>query len=622
MSLWACHHEIRERRPPEETLGVPVQFARAWATAVAPNPRGGWNFITQTYELGSGKATEFVVLDLGTGRQRIFEGPPDIYTNSNYQYGEQLRARNGRIFFPEAEGHLAYYDPADETVKQLGKIIDVPGDFIYRMTFGPDGLLYGGTQSKGLPTVFSIDPQTLAIKKLGKVGEHRNSYSYAYYLEADPPWLYVAVGQDPWELVALDLRTGKSRVLATRDGDGFMQLDARPTGITATLISKLRTPAQKSETVALVDGAIEVPNPKSQRARLRALASKTGKLQVSPDIDLANVSPDATGTGRVRWRTSLKEQWRSVPFQVKHTDPIPIESLIALPDGTVLGNARQYHGFFRYNPKTRATEHYGQFPLSGGPRVVWNGKVYFSGYPNSALYVFDPKRPWAKDNPTSLGVFGGGAHYPYFLVPSSNGRLYYTGRRERSGVGSAVGFYDPAKASFTAHHEGLEHWDPQGFLVLDTIDRVVLSGRIRPDAAGERATLVVFDRALRPLERLTIKAGMRSAGTIFATSKRGVIVGVSALDHVIYRYDLIAKRLLDWRVVHGTIGPTTKRADGSMWATIDSNLVRIAEDSSFRVVRQLRVAPAEPDLLAWQGDRLYWAHGAELRLVNLDATER
>src|SRR5687767_10544530 len=36
-----------------EAVSTPVRAARAWSTALAPNARGGWNFITQLYQAGS-----------------------------------------------------------------------------------------------------------------------------------------------------------------------------------------------------------------------------------------------------------------------------------------------------------------------------------------------------------------------------------------------------------------------------------------------------------------------------------------------------------------------------------------------------------------------------------------
>src|SRR5690606_24760155 len=51
-----------------KVVSSPVSSARYWSTAVAPNARGGWNFITQHFQANSGKVAEYVVVDLDTGK--------------------------------------------------------------------------------------------------------------------------------------------------------------------------------------------------------------------------------------------------------------------------------------------------------------------------------------------------------------------------------------------------------------------------------------------------------------------------------------------------------------------------------------------------------------------------
>src|SRR5262249_6703216 len=147
-------------------------------------------------------------------------------------------------------------------------------------------------------------------------------------------------------------------------------------------------------------------------------------------------------------------------FQVKYTAAIPIESLIGLPDGMLLGSARQYHGFFKFDPGAKKTQPLGQLDLSGGPRARWHDHIYLSGYPNAPLYEYDATRAWiANQNPTLLGRFlASGTHYAYFLE-SSGARLYYVGRRERDGVGSGIGFFDGDTRQFAGHHDGLSALD-------------------------------------------------------------------------------------------------------------------------------------------------------------------
>jgi len=77
------------------------------------------------------------------------------YTNSNYQYTNQVRTGNGRIFFAEYNGIVSYYDPISESIKDIGVVTTDP--VIYKFASSLDGLLYAGTQSKGVtpPSIIS-----------------------------------------------------------------------------------------------------------------------------------------------------------------------------------------------------------------------------------------------------------------------------------------------------------------------------------------------------------------------------------------------------------------------------------------------------------------------------------
>jgi hypothetical protein len=62
-----------------DLVGAPVRSSRVWFTALAPNKRGGWNFITQSHEYKSGLPTEFVVLDLETGKITTTEDSTGVH---------------------------------------------------------------------------------------------------------------------------------------------------------------------------------------------------------------------------------------------------------------------------------------------------------------------------------------------------------------------------------------------------------------------------------------------------------------------------------------------------------------------------------------------------------------
>lgn len=612
-------------------ISEPVQASRTWATALVPNARGGWNFITQAYEYESANPTEFVVLDLETGNQTVSEGPTGIYTNTNYQFAEQARARNGRVFLPQLSNWMSYYDPVDEQVKSVGRISDSAEDkLIFRVVFGPDGKLYGGTQTSGLPMVFSLDPDTLESEVIGRVGNTRNGYSYAYYLAADPPWLYVAVGQSPWELFAIHMKTHETRLLATRADGGFMRFDQRAEGITAKLISYLRTPQQQTEIVWCADGKMFPFDPRKKPPfKARNVFPVEGPVVDAPEIDRSQLDPDSAGVGHVRWRAKGTSSWRDTTYKIRYTTPIEIESLVALPDGSLLGNAKQYHGFFRYNPADKTIQRFGAFGISGGPRARVKDQIYFSGYPNSSLYVYDPTKPWSAAegtraaNPRPLGFFTAtGTHYPYFLLPSAKGRIYFAGRRERAGSGGGIGYYDPKTETFAGHHQDLSTLSPQGLAVLDGIDRVVYSGRVvddleHPDSAPAEAQLLVYDLDLKEVGRMPVLPDLQNTGLIYATPAPSVILGVVASERLIYQFDIRTQKLVKSFEVDGEIGAITQRAsDRSVWAVIGDTLRRIDPTTlDVKSFGRLTETNTGAGILEWQGDRLFWATTSQLREI-------
>jgi hypothetical protein len=603
-----------------DSLGSPVRSSRTWTTALVPSSRGGWNFITQSWELHSSSPVEYVVAQLDTGHFTLIDAPHTGYANSNFQVRNQLRAPNGRVFFPLFGTGFAYYEPADETVKTLPPVISPPGPdvMIYSAMFGSDGMLYGGTQSNALPTIVQIDPNTLTSRVLGHVGRDRKTYSYAYYIAVDPPWLYAAVGEMPWELAALNIKTGESKILATRTERPWMSLETRPEGVRAQLITGVHTPQALSDYVWCVDGkAIPVDPSGKLPFKARNVAPLANALTGAPELDVTQSTPDPSGVGRVRWRPAGSTDWHVAEYKVKYTTPIPIEALTALPDGSVLGGTTQYHGFF--NIRGSASTFLGGPSPSRSVFALLDGTLYTTGYPNSVLYAYDPKQPWTGTtpekasapgaNPRLLGNFTqAGAKYAYFLTPSQT-RLYFAGRLERDGSGTGVGYYEPATKQFGGHHDNLADVEPAGLAVLPVLKRVVLSERMKRGSAPA-AELVVYDTELAEIERLVVKPDLAETGLIYASATPEVIVGV--LPTAVYRYDIAAKKLLDWHELAGPVTVVAPRpSDGSLWVVSGTSLVRI-DPMTLETVTFATNLPAGIEHLVWQGDDLYGSVGADL----------
>jgi hypothetical protein len=103
-------------------LGTPVKTSRLWTDALVPRAGDGWNWIGQFYNYRDALPTEWVVINLEgvVAPQHYFDDPYTVgdrghYANENFGISNQLRAANGRIFFPAYSGWWWYYDPAIRT---------------------------------------------------------------------------------------------------------------------------------------------------------------------------------------------------------------------------------------------------------------------------------------------------------------------------------------------------------------------------------------------------------------------------------------------------------------------------------------------------------------------------
>jgi len=645
-----------------ETLAVPVRTARMWQPTVAPDPHGGWNFIAEfmnyrgttgfRYERVKAPASgreyvrfadprarpdaEWVVLDLASGRARIFRLP-------GFHAVRSVRAENGRVFFAVDFFHVYYYEPADESIKILGQLAEwkpfTNDRVIYRFLVGPDGMVYATTQAYGGTTsLVRLNPDTLEYRVIHGVGtgKRKTRLTYGYYLGVDPPWAYVAVGQNEWELMAVHFGTGEVRCLARRTGPGARVVVSQGReAVTAELIGP-----DGKQVVWCVNGALlparrnaDGPLPFTPIARKRYARvewKRTRPLAVGPApvVDTAKATVGRDGWVTVPWRPAdaPPEAWRTVRFRIESAEPVPIECLAALPDGSLFGSVAQYNGWFRYDPAKRACTYFGKHGPSQARLAVGNGRAYFCGYPNCNLWEYDPARPWTSQagrarpgdrttNPWLIGYFGQGvteAHHCRFLIPGPNGRLYIGGERSRWSTGTGIGYYEFASGRKVGLGQALRDLAPEGMALLPGLGRVVVSGRILGE--GGEAQLRVYDLDLKEVARLTVRRGLRSTGRLTPVAGADRLLGIvaSQTGSALYLYDLKARSLVKWVGLDGGVtGRVFRRAaDGTYWLLKGGDLCRVdpktlALTPVGRLARPIREA-------LWLGGSLYGADGGEL----------
>lgn len=645
-----------------ETMATPIVTSRKFNAALAPNPRGGWTYVAEfmnyrstnkpkhNVDLGNGRhyvayddltqrpEAEWLVADLQAGAYKIVKWPGFHVGNID---SCRVLAENGRIFFSVDYAHIYYYDPAEDTVKPLGRVKDdlVQLRFFYRLLLGPDGMIYGSSQStNGRTTLIRLNPDTLEYRlyeNVGLEGRHKD-LTYGYTLAVDPPWMYVAVGQDNWELFAVNADTGemkclkdsqdaKRRISVNQDQDFCMGVIEDP---------------QHVEKFWLMDGQaypLEANQPppgalisKKKYARVAWKNTKPMEISNPPELDPEHpVEIDGRGEGVIRWRPAGSTgEFASLKFAVKNTEPVRIESLLPLPDGSLLGNGYSYNGFFRWFPATGKVDYFGKHGPDEAVSFFGEGKAWICGYPNTVLYDYDPSQPWtskansplgADVNPKMIGYFGQTvteAHHCRYLQAPGNGRIYICGHRERWSTGTGLGYYEIASGTKFGLGQAYKEIEPSGFLALPKAGRLILSCESRNQ---ENASLIVFDFNLKEVDRLTLKPGLKNTGAIFNAETDAHFLGChenpESKNWTFYRYDLPSKKIVKSVDLPCAIEVFRRPEDGSFWAELsDGRLARLnPETLELRMLGRLERGVGHP---IWLGKTLYGSHGGELVRVN------
>ena len=242
-----CHHQVWEPLP-QPNLSQELQTAptlnlseagpppqRCWVGGpyIVPNPNGsGWDMLRMYYS-GYGGSGEVVIHDFGSGETTKqawgpkYEG--DLITSHRTDFHMQPGYYiDGKLVFyiwvSGLEGlavTFTVYDPA-------------ANEFVYTAVPNPpseygnaqgaatdmtrDGMVYGigwdGGHDGYVPVSFNIT--SLEAKAYGTIGHPDVGSLTVNYREAVAvgDWVYAAIGNSPWHIVAYNFRTGEGKVLA------------------------------------------------------------------------------------------------------------------------------------------------------------------------------------------------------------------------------------------------------------------------------------------------------------------------------------------------------------------------------------------------------------------------
>lgn len=525
-------------------LGAPVESSRLFTDGFVPNARGGHNWIGCFNNDPQPVPAEWIVLDTATGAQTVDQDNPDPGKrgkpgSQQYRIKHQLRAPNGCVFWPGTSAVNWVYDPRDERMHFLGRVPNGNGVIVtdaagYSMVFNTDGSwLYGGTTAAGgtdkRPMLYSLNPNTWEAEALLRLGGNAHTQpGWAYFLWAVGDWVYGIVGKDFFECVAVHVPTKTQTILFTEMDHPQMFFVQKPEGLVLQSYTYRLQTNQTLKEFLLDDGKLYPYVAGQQPFPWRDVTP-----YANPVLDLPEVDETPVPNGiRVRPKGSTGT-WKYLPIHINYALPIPIDSLTALPDDTVLFSVENYLGFGKFSLQSGETTTFGPWDgiSEGNARVIVDGKLYMSGYP-PRLEEYDPTQPWSPTNPKLLGSFSDGVNLAGTkrtnVLVYRDGRIYSAGQREREGSGAGVGYYDFVTKKFAGHYAGLEMIT--GHLGLACVgDRVVLG--------GNTPQLVVHDMNLAELVRFSLPE-LTETGKLFNVTGTTRVVGVSVADGKAYSFDL------------------------------------------------------------------------------------
>lgn len=572
------------------------------------------------------------VVDLETGRVRQLPEP----LAGNVPYGSAWSG--GKFYFGSGQpGGLFAFDPRDETVAALGAPFENKDGAVYRMDVSPDGVIaLGGSVAE----VSTFDPRTGSFTRFGRLSERHN---FVYELGSDNGYVYAALrGRSPWELVAVDKRTRKARVILTAPLDGY--INAR--GSWASVFEKF--PGGEAKSYRLAEGKAVPATPPAPGPAAEA----------PPEVSVDD-SPFLAGGKEVLLhyqRQSDRKAWKAVALPAT---PVRWDLLVvaARADGRLVALGSSYKAALLVDPRSGRTVQAPMPELSGRCLLSDGAVVYASGYPGTTLLAWDTSRPVTPrggpgvkavgpDDPTAnprrVALWGqsseSGGHIGAQMAKGADGRVYIATVRHRYSRGFDLVWYDPSGKTRGEVPDGglLDHLAFQWLAATADGKHLLAATAVQPNenikrAVPAEAKLLVFDTATQKYTAHAPVPGAKALAGLAAVAP-DVVVGL-ALDlgnrtTTVFRYRLADRRLekavryrgliQGLRDPRGVIAGFTVATDGSIWTGMEigaeaSVLLRIdPKDLTVRSVGRLK--EGIPDL-AFQAGRLFLSNGPQLREV-------
>ncbi|HID75319.1 MAG TPA: hypothetical protein EYP56_04905 [Planctomycetaceae bacterium] len=439
-------------------IGVPVRSVN-WVRLFAGHDKGGKPCVYAT--MGQNARNLFVLqIDPESGECRQFTAQPP---RAQYPTAA-LMSRDGRLYIGAAyAGHLLRFDPAKDTLEDLGPIHPGAAVFPCRLDEDEQGRIWIG--SYGTADLTCYDPASGEFTRHGRMDEV-DMYNYPFVNRDGTVACLIRMTRP--HVVVFDPETGKKETVGPVTVKGQGTLDARRGQDGWVYIVS-------SEGNFRVEGFQAKP--------VEAVPPASSSKQVLPDgtrFDFA----DASALVYRRLRLKRPDGGARVIDLAYDAAGNDIFYLHAGPDGRLYGSSVLPLHLFRYDPDKDELVDLGRCSAATGEAYSmanFGGKLYISSYGGARLSVYDPSRPYrfgsgAEDNPRDLGRMDRVSCRPRSTLAGPLGRVWVASLPDYGLWGGPLSWYDPRSGEKKAYYDiagdgscfTLAHLEKQGLLAVGT----------------------------------------------------------------------------------------------------------------------------------------------------------
>ncbi len=615
-----------------ESLGVAQTQARLSGYRFSPGTKeyparaliSFWSMADRTF-------FKTYVVDLSTGWARV--ASEDGFDKDAPRW-PSLTGADGKVFCSCMRGALAVDDPATDEFKMVRPIRK--STWLRGLAIGADGGVYVSDYPTG--SAARYDSGTGEVELYGRQGgPFKIKNIYGYSVGSDGEWVYTAVGRIPWYVVACNRKTKEQRILFTLGQEDFPHIVHRGPEVYLSL----RDVDQKnnSATVTYYRLANGAATPVEKLPPLPQVSATWTGIPQPTVVPIKRGLPFTEGAAVMRYRPVGKEDEPALGIRLPEMkgEPYRVQRIAPLGDGRLVVATGIYGDVFLFDPPTGAFERVGN-PANRNIYclLVVDGTVYFGGYANAFLGVFDEngKSHFLHDWNQMLG-----SKRSLSLVLGADGKIYLGNRSEREFVGGSLAWWNPKakqseKGEKVAQAGGIRLPNDEANWTIGAMDGkyVVIASQavidpVNPDFKPPGGKIIVYSTTEQKIIHEFVpfpddrpQGARRGSAGMIVEAEPGIILGFTTYQG---KPQMYAAQLLSGAMLKKAELPATAQGDlkmgpdGMIYTFLRKTLVRVEP----RTLAITPVCKAAPGRMAFIGNNLYLGGEYELRRIK-DVTSK